>query len=58
MWYRDLVLKQSEFRATTQGVCELLWLRNILEDLRLKIDEPIRLYSDNKSSINIPHNVY
>ena len=39
-----------------QGVCELLWLKIILEDLKIKWDRPMRLYCDNKSTISIAHN--
>jgi len=38
---------EVEFRAMTQGICELLWLKIILEDLRIKSDDPMRLYCDN-----------
>ena len=27
---------ESEFRAIAQGLCELLWLNIILDDLRIK----------------------
>lgn len=27
---------EAEFWATTQGICELLWLKIILEDLKIK----------------------
>lgn len=47
---------ETEFRAMAQGICELLWLKIILEDLRIKSDEPMRLYCDNKSAISIAHN--
>nr|KYP73997.1 Copia protein [Cajanus cajan] len=47
---------EAEFRAMAQGICELLWLKIILEDLRIKSDEPMRLYCDNKSAISIAHN--
>nr|KYP46112.1 Retrovirus-related Pol polyprotein from transposon TNT 1-94 [Cajanus cajan] len=47
---------EAEFRAMAQGICELLWLKIILEDLRIKSDEPMRLYCDNKSVISIAHN--
>ena len=40
----------------TQGVCELLWLKIILEDLKIKRDRPMRLYCKNKFAINIAHN--
>lgn len=48
---------EVEFKAMAQGICELIWLKSILEDLRIKCDEPImRLYCDNKSAINIAYN--
>ena len=47
---------ESEFRAIAQGLCELLWLKIILDDLRVKWEYPMKLYSDNKSAINIAHN--
>ena len=47
---------ESEFRAIAQGLCELLWLKMILDDLRIKWDDPMKLYCDNKSAINIAHN--
>ncbi|RVW27180.1 Retrovirus-related Pol polyprotein from transposon RE1 [Vitis vinifera] len=47
---------ESEFRAIAQGLCELLWLKIILDDLRIKWDGLMKLYCDNKSTINIAHN--
>ncbi|GAV76356.1 hypothetical protein CFOL_v3_19831, partial [Cephalotus follicularis] len=47
---------ESEFRAMTQGICELLWLKIILKDLKIKWEGPMKLYCDNKSAINIAHN--
>lgn len=39
-----------------EGFCKLLWLKIILEDLKIKWDGPMRLYCDNKSAISIAHN--
>ena len=39
-----------------QGICELLWLKIILDDLKIKWETPMKLYCDNKSAINIAHN--
>lgn len=39
-----------------QGVCELLWLRRILEELKVEGDKPMKLYCDNKSAISIAQN--
>ena len=47
---------ESEFRALAQGLCELLWLKIILNDLRVKWETPMKLFCDNKSAINIAHN--
>ena len=38
------------------GICELLWLKIILQDLKIKWKGPMKLYYDNKSAINIVHN--
>ena len=47
---------ETEFRAIAQRLCELLWLKIILDDLRIKWDGPMKLYCGNKSAINIVHN--
>jgi hypothetical protein len=38
------------------GVCELIWIRNILGDLGIEYTEPINLYYDNKTTITIAQN--
>ncbi|KAK0582233.1 hypothetical protein LWI29_023202 [Acer saccharum] len=47
---------EAEFRAMALGVCELLWLKIILDDLKVKWEGPMKLYCDNKSAISIAHN--
>ncbi|KAK2984412.1 hypothetical protein RJ640_009912 [Escallonia rubra] len=47
---------EAEFRSMAQGICELLWLKIILNDLKIKLETPMKLYCDNKSAINIAHN--
>ena len=47
---------ESEFRAMALGICELLWLKIILCDLKVEWEAPMRLYCDNKSAIDIAHN--
>ena len=47
---------EAEFRAMALSVCELLWLRIILEDLKIPITKPIELLGDNQSAISIAHN--
>jgi len=38
------------------GVCELLWLKILLDDLKVQWQGPMRIYCDNKSAISIAHN--
>lgn len=38
------------------GLCEVLWLRIILEDLRIQVQGSIGLWCDNQSAISIAHN--
>lgn len=47
---------EAEFRAMANGICELLWLRIVIEDLKVEHEGTMRLYCDNKSAINIAHN--
>lgn len=47
---------EAEFRSMALGICELVWLNIIFEDLKIKWEGPMRLYCDNKSAINIAHN--
>ena len=47
---------KSEFQSIAMGVCELLWLKIILDDLKIRWEGPIRLYCDNKSTISIANN--
>lgn len=47
---------EAEFRAMANGVCEVLWLQRILEELKRKVEAPLKLYCDNKAAISIAHN--
>ena len=38
------------------GICEHLWSKMILSDLRIGREGPMKLYCDNKSVISITHN--
>lgn len=40
----------------TNGVCELVWIKRIVRELKLKFEDPMRLFCDNKSIISIVHN--
>lgn len=38
------------------GICEIMCVKIILEDLKIQWSGPMRLYCDNKSAISIAHN--
>ena len=47
---------EVELRTVAEEVCELLWLKIILEDLRIILEGPMRLFCETKFAINITHN--
>ncbi|CAL9028371.1 unnamed protein product, partial [Prunus brigantina] len=47
---------EAEYCGMAQGVCELLWLRRLLRDLRFVPQKPMDLYCDNRAAIVIAHN--
>lgn len=46
-----------KFRAMKHGICEVLWLKIILNYLKIKREWSMKLYCDNKSAISIAHNL-
>ena len=44
---------ESKLRSLAHGVCEGIWLKKLLEDLKVKIDGPVKMLCDNKSAISI-----
>lgn len=56
---QDVVSRSSaeaEYRAMADTVSELLWLRELLPSLGIKINGPITLHSDSLSAINLAKN--
>ena len=47
---------EAKFRAIVAGICKLLWVKIILEDLKVQWSKPMKLYCDNKLEISIAHN--
>jgi len=47
---------EAEFRGMAVGICELLWIKNLLKDLGCEQEDAMKLYCDNKSAIEIAHN--
>ncbi|KAL6223503.1 hypothetical protein ACLB2K_006888 [Fragaria x ananassa] len=47
---------EAEFRGMAHGVCEILWIRNVLKELGFKLKKPMDLHCDNTFAIEIAHN--
>ena len=47
---------EAEYRGMAKAICELLWIRNLMQDLHIKQISPMKLYCDNKVACNIGHN--
>ncbi|XP_074556441.1 uncharacterized protein LOC141812295 [Curcuma longa] len=47
---------EAEFRAVAHGICEVMWIKRILEELKLSYLTPMKVYCDNKAAISIAHN--
>ena len=48
--------EEAEFQVVAQGMCELIWIRRILQELKVLEALPMKLYCDNKETISISHN--
>ncbi|RVW87752.1 Retrovirus-related Pol polyprotein from transposon RE1 [Vitis vinifera] len=47
---------EAEFRAVAHGICEIMWIRRLLEELKMTGSSPMKLYCDNKAAISVAHN--
>lgn len=47
---------KAEYRSMTLGICEILWLKLLLQDLGVKHSQPMKLFCDNKAAREIAHN--
>ena len=47
---------EAKFRGMAKGLCELLWLKKLLEEIDCSSHETMNLFCDNKASIAIAHN--
>ncbi|RVX15996.1 Copia protein [Vitis vinifera] len=47
---------EAEFRAVAHGICEIMWIRRLLEELKMTGSSPMKLYCDNKAEISVAHN--
>nr|CAN74507.1 hypothetical protein VITISV_015891 [Vitis vinifera] len=57
---QNVVVRSSvdaEYRAMTLAICELIWLRQLLQELRFGKDEQIKLVCDNQAALHIASNL-
>jgi hypothetical protein len=52
----SLSTAETEYIATTTCCTQVLWMKQTLTDIQVKYDEPILIYCDNTSAINISKN--
>jgi lactam utilization protein B len=47
---------EAEYRAMALALCEMMWLKGLLKELRVLKNETILLHCDNVAAINIVNN--
>ena len=47
---------EAEFLSIAHGFCEVLWIKRLPEELKVRTPTPIKVYCDNKTAISIAHN--
>ena len=47
---------EAKFRSVAHGICEVIWIKILLEEVKFFIPSPIKVYCDNKAVISIAHN--
>ena len=47
---------KSEYRATTQSVCEIMWLHQLLIEVGIETPVPTKLWCNNQAALHIASN--
>ena len=47
---------EAEYIAGALTACQAVWILNLLQDLKIKVNKPLKLMIDNKSAINLAKN--
>jgi hypothetical protein len=47
---------EAEFRGMALGICKILWLKFLLQDVGVNHSQPMKLFCDNKDARDIAHN--
>ncbi|XP_052294442.1 secreted RxLR effector protein 161-like [Citrus sinensis] len=48
---------EAEFWVITQGMCEVIWLERLMQDLQITVCSPTKLYTDSTSTVSIVNNL-
>ena len=48
---------EAEFRVVAHDICEVLWIKQLLEELKVASPLPMKVFCDNKAVIAIAHNL-
>ena len=46
---------KAKFRAIAHGIYEGLWIKRMLEKLKIGVHQPMQFFSDNKVALEISH---
>ena len=47
---------ETEYRAMASTACELIWIKQLLKDMGIEFDQPMKMYCDNNSARHIASN--
>lgn len=47
---------EAELMAITEAVKEVIWIREMMTEMKYEIHTPMKIYSDNQSAIHMTHN--
>ena len=47
---------EAKYRVVSQGICEGIWLKRLLGELKIPFEKPMKMYYDNQAAINIVKN--
>ena len=48
---------EVELKSVAHGICEVMWIKRLLEDLKIQSSLPMKMHCDNKAAIAIAHNL-
>ncbi|XP_073041799.1 uncharacterized protein [Primulina eburnea] len=47
---------EAEFRSLAHRICEVLWIKKLLLELKISESVPMKMHCDNKAAVSIAHN--